>query len=188
MLTKSPLERFIIPRYRERIDDSKKLLASQREKAFCEISQKALFKVGLRHHKFIDKKNIYAATLFAMRHAVSGLVKEYCRANNKKEKNIRKDICVLLDGNMKLGLPYRTVPILKGDRECLSIAAASIVAKVTRDKIMCRYDKKYPLYGFSKHKGYGTRLHLEAIEKYGPCPIHRQSFAPMRYTNREQDV
>ena len=77
-------------------------------------------------------------------------------------------------------LSYKTIPIIKGDSRSLSIAAASIVAKVTRDGIMRRYDEKYPLYGFSKHKGYGTRFHFEAIERYGPCPLHRKSFAPIK--------
>lgn len=180
MLKPSPLKKFILPRYRERVDDSKKMAPLQREKTFLEISRKSLFGVGLKGHRFIDEQNIRRATLLAMRQAVSNLIKEYCRLNNKKEERIRKDICVLIDGNIKPDLPYRSVPILKGDSKSFSIAAASIVAKVTRDKIMTSYDKRYPLYGFSKHKGYGTRFHLDAIQKFGPCPIHRKSFAPIK--------
>lgn len=180
VLRPSPLKRFILPKYRERLDDSKKMPPAQRERSFREISRKAIFGIGLKDQRFIDRKNIHAATLAAMREAVSGLVSEYCRIHNKRESEIRKDICVLVDGNMKPGLPYRTVSIIGGDSKSFSIAAASIVAKVTRDRLMCSYDKKYPLYGFARHKGYGTRFHLDAIERHGPCSIHRKSFAPIR--------
>lgn len=180
MLKPAPLKKFILPRYRERVDDSKKMTPPQREKTFLEISRRSLFGVGLKGHRFIDKENIQRATLLAMKEAVSNLIKEYCRLNNERKEKIKKDICVLIDGNIKPDLPYRTVPILKGDSKSFSIAAASIVAKVTRDKIMVSYDKIYPLYGFSRHKGYGTRFHLEAIQRYGPCPIHRKSFAPIK--------
>ena len=81
---------------------------------------------------------------------------------------------------MDPGLPYHTVKIVKGDSKSLSIAAASIVAKVTRDRMMVSYDKRFPEYGFSRHKGYGTRGHMKAIQEHGPCPIHRRSFAPIR--------
>jgi len=181
MLRPLPLKRFSLPQYRERLDDSKKVPAAQRERSFSEISKKSLVGVGLKDHRFIDKRNICRATLLAMREAVLSLIKEFCRLNSKKEKEIRRDVCVLVDGNMKPDTPYRTASIVKGDSKSLSVAAASIVAKVTRDRIMQSYDRRYPLYGFSKHKGYGTRLHLEAIQKYGPCPIHRRTFAPIRY-------
>lgn len=180
VLKKSPLRRFVLPHYKERLDDSKRLLPAQRERAFREISTKSIFGIGLKDHGFIDRNNIHGATLSAMKQAVSSLVKEYCRFNNRREDEIRKDICVLVDGNMNPGLPYKTVRILKGDSKSISIAAASIVAKVTRDKIMVSYDKKFPQYGFSRHKGYGTRLHLETIRRHGPCPIHRKSFAPIK--------
>lgn len=174
-----PLKKFILPHYKQRVDDSKKLLPNQRRRAFREISERAVFGIGLEDHEFIDRKNIHRATLSAMRQAVSSLIKEYCRRNNKKEKEIRKDVCVLIDGNMKPRLPYRMIRILKGDSRSISIAAASIVAKVMRDEIMVSYDKRFPQYGFSRHKGYGTSLHLETIGKHGPCPIHRKSFAPI---------
>ncbi|MFC1623770.1 ribonuclease HII [Candidatus Omnitrophota bacterium] len=180
ILKPSPLKRFTVPSFRERIDDSKKMRPKEREKTFCEISKKSIFGVGLRSHSFIDRKNIYCSTCEAMRNAVRALIKEYCRRNNKKEWEIKEKICVLVDGNMKVGLPYRTVSIIKGDSKSLSIAAASIVAKVTRDRLMEGYDKRFPLYGFSHHKGYGTRSHLDAIQRYGPCSIHRKSFAPIR--------
>ena len=179
ILGRYPLKRFKAPEYKENIDDSKKLLPLDREKAFKEISLKAVFGIGIKDNKYIDKKNIHMATLAAMKQAVNKLVCKFCLLTDKKEKDIRKDICVLVDGLFGGFLPYKTIPIVRGDSKSLSIAAASIAAKVTRDAIMNQYDKKYPLYGFSKHKGYGTRLHLEAIEQYGPCLIHRKSFAPI---------
>jgi len=179
-LRKSSLKRFSLPVYKERIDDSKKITPSQREKSFREISKKAAFGIGKKDHRLIDKKNIRVATLLAMREAVEGLLKDYCRINNKKESQVREKICVLVDGNMDPGLPYRTIRIIKGDSKSLSIAAASIIAKVTRDRMMNSFDKRFPQYGFSRHKGYGTKAHLEAIKTYGPCRIHRKSFAPMK--------
>lgn len=166
--------------YEARIDDSKKLRPSQREKAFREISKKAFFGVGIKDNNYIDRVNIHMATLAAMKQAVKDLVSKFCSLTDKKEKDIRKDICVLVDGLFGGFLPYKTIPIIKGDSKSLTIAAASIVAKVTRDAIMERYDKKYPRYGFSKHKGYGTKNHLEAMRQYGPCVIHRKTFAPLK--------
>ncbi|MCX5687085.1 MAG: ribonuclease HII [Candidatus Omnitrophica bacterium] len=180
ILESFPMNRFSIPKYKYRIDDSKKLQPVQREKAFKEISSKAIFGVGIKDNKYIDRVNIHIATLAAMKQAVKKLISKFCRLANRKEKDIRKDICVLVDGVFGGFLPYKTIPIVKGDSKSFSIAAASIVAKVTRDAIMSQYDKKYPLYGFSKHKGYGTKLHLQAIKQYGPCPAHRKSFAPMK--------
>ena len=185
ILSCSPLKRFKVPEYREKIDDSKKLRPVEREKAFKEISLKSVFGIGSKDNKYIDKKNIHVATLAAMKQAVIKLIREFCRLNNKKEEDVRKDICILVDGVFGGFLPYKTIPIIKGDSKSFSIAAASIAAKVTRDSIMRRYDKKYPLYGFLRHKGYGTKFHLEAIEKYGPCPIHRKSFAPIKNDIRE---
>ncbi|MEE8317842.1 MAG: ribonuclease HII [Candidatus Omnitrophota bacterium] len=179
-LKPSPLKKFILPRYKERLDDSKKMRPAERERSFREISKRSLFGIGLKGHGFIDRKNIRIATVQAMQQALIRLVAEYCRLNNKRERDIRKDIYVLVDGNIDPGLPYRTVLIVKGDSKSSSIAAASIVAKVTRDRMMCSYDKLYPDYGFSRHKGYGTRYHLKAIQRYGPCRIHRKSFAPIR--------
>lgn len=179
MLAPKPLTKFMLPRFKERIDDSKKLLPSQRQKAFREISRKSIFAVGLKTHKFIDNKNILRATCAAMEQAVRHLVKEFCRLNNKCRRELKKKICILVDGNIRLKVPYRTVQIIQGDSKSFSIAAASIVAKVTRDAIMDSYDKKFPSYGFFKHKGYGTKFHIDAIKKYGPCPIHRKSFAPL---------
>jgi len=179
-LTRTPLKKFNPPRFRERIDDSKRIVPGQRKKSFREIAKKVVFGIGKREQGFIDRKNIQRATVLAMRDAVSILVKKFCKRNNKKEKDIRNKVCVLVDGNIDPGFPYRTVRIIKGDSKSLSIAAASIIAKVSRDEIMLSYDKRFPEYGFSRHKGYGTRLHIEAIKRYGPCEIHRKSFAPIK--------
>jgi ribonuclease HII len=152
--------------FKERIDDSKKLSAKKREKAYSEIIKKSVFGVGIVDEKTIDKINIYQATKKAMQRALANLEKdpEY----------------VIVDGNMKLSTrcPIRCIP--NGDSKSISIAAASIIAKVTRDKIMSEYDAVYPQYGFARHKGYGTKLHIAAIEKHGPSPIHRFSFNPVK--------
>lgn len=151
----------------EGLDDSKKLTPKKREELCREIKKKALaIGVGRVGHKLIDKINIGRANLLAMRKAVEKL-------------NIAPDF-LLVDGernHIKISIPQRGIS--GGDRKCASIAAASIVAKVIRDKIMLRYHKKFPAYRFDQHKGYGTRLHLENLEESGPCPIHRRSFAPV---------
>ena len=115
--------------------------------------------------QMIDRINILQATHQAMREAVSKL---------------RRVDCVLVDGLAVKGFPVESRNLVKGDSLSASIAAASILAKVTRDDIMIEADKLYPEYGFAVHKGYGTAAHLRALEKYGPCPIHRRSFRPVR--------
>lgn len=180
ILTPRPLIKFTVPRFKERIDDSKRLLPGQRQRAFSEISRKSIFAVGLKDHVFIDRENILKATCAAMEEAVSRLVRKFCRINNMDRRVTKREVCVLVDGNLRLNLPYRMVRILEGDSKSFSIAAASIVAKVTRDSIMDSYDKTYPVYGFLRHKGYGTKFHIDAIKRHGPCPIHRKSFAPIR--------
>lgn len=184
ILVSTEAGKFTLREYKERIDDSKKLAGLQRQRSHREILRKSLFGVGIKERRFIDKNNIHAATLAAMRAAVKNLIEKYCRLNDTEESEIRKDICVLVDGNCRPALPYRVIPIIKGDSKSLSVAAASIVAKVERDKIMVAYDRRYPLYGFSKHKGYGTRSHFEALEMHGPCPIHRRSFTLTRSTGK----
>lgn len=156
-------------RFKNRIDDSKKLTATAREKAFLEIIKKSSFGIGIVNERVIDRVNIAVATRMAMEEAVSSLLDKI-----HKGKSMRMH--VIVDGNMPLdaGLPHTT--IIKGDAKSKSIAAASILAKVTRDRIMDMYDQVFPRYGFKQHKGYPTRLHRSLINKFGPTVIHRKSF------------
>lgn len=145
------------------LNDSKKLSEKRREEIFDEIIEKAVsYNIFSVDEKVIDEINILEATYKAMGGAVEGL-------------EVVPDF-VLIDGNRIKGieLPHETV--VKGDLKCASIAAASILAKVSRDRFMIEAAEKYPQYGFEKHKGYGTAAHNEAILKYGPCPIHRRTF------------
>lgn len=143
------------------VDDSKKLSAPRREKVYEEIMKTALYVgVGRADPQEIDRINILQATMNAMR-----------RAAKDAKANI-----YLIDAVKNLGLDAPEVPIIHGDAISYSIAAASIVAKVTRDRELEELDKLYPQYGFAKHKGYGTAQHIAAIREYGPCPAHRMTF------------
>ena len=145
------------------VDDSKKLTARRREELFDRICGDALtVGVSIVGHDVIDTINILEATMQAMDEAISRLspLPGY----------------LLIDGPRFHASSIPTKPIIDGDANCFSIAAASIVAKVTRDRIMLEMDSRYPQYGFAKHKGYGTREHLEALRKFGPCEIHRLTF------------
>lgn len=145
------------------LNDSKKLSEKRREELFLEIKEKAVaWSVGLASPERIDEINILQATYEAMRDAVAGL-------------SSVPDI-LLNDAVTIPGIRIRQVPIIKGDAKSVSIAAASILAKVTRDHMMIEYDKLYPQYGFAKHKGYGTAAHIAALKEYGPVPIHRRTF------------
>lgn len=147
----------------EGLDDSKKLTEKKREKLFDVIVEKALdFSVGLATVEEIEEINILNAAMLAMKRAIEGL-------------NIKPDLA-LIDGNMSRGFNLETKTVVHGDAISQSIAAASILAKVTRDRMCYEYDKLYPEYGFAKHKGYGTKLHTDAIKKYGITPVHRPSF------------
>ncbi len=147
----------------EGIDDSKKLSEKNREALYIEIKSLALaFNVAFATEKEIDEVNILNATFLAMKRAVEGL-------------SLRPDL-VLIDGNREPALDLPTKTIVKGDSLSVSIAAASVLAKVERDRLMKKLSEKYPSYGFEKHKGYGTKLHLEVIKRYGPAEIHRKSF------------
>lgn len=145
------------------LNDSKKLSASKRDELYDEIKEKAIaVGVGIVSPERIDEINILQATYEAMRIAI-------------KELGVTPDI-LLNDAVTIPGVETKQVPIIKGDAKSVSIAAASIMAKVTRDKIMEEYDKMYPEYGFAGHKGYGSAAHIEAIKTYGPSPIHRKTF------------
>jgi len=156
------------------VTDSKKLTAARRDELFDLIMAKALaVGIGSGDHLLIDKANILQATLHAMGEAVGRL-------------SISPDY-LLIDGISKipLNIPQRTIK--KGDSASLSIAAASIVAKVTRDRLMVDYDIRYPGYGFATHKGYGCASHLAAIAELGPCDIHRKTFRGVREHVRSED-
>ena len=152
--------------FKEEIDDSKKLSPRKRERAHREILKKSIIGIGIVDEKTIDRINIYQATKRAMELALKNLA--------------GKPDYVLVDGNMKPSIGCRTRCIVSGDSKSISIAAASIIAKVTRDNIMRQYDALYPQYGFSRHKGYPTRFHKSALLDHGPSPIHRYSFQPVK--------
>ena len=145
------------------LNDSKKLSEKRREELYLEIQEKAVtWSVGIASPERIDEINILQATYEAMRQAVSGL---------KEVPSILFNDAVTIPG---IDIPQ--VPIIKGDAKSVSIAAASVLAKVTRDHMMVEYDQLFPQYGFAKHKGYGTAAHIAAIREYGPTAIHRRTF------------
>ena len=147
----------------EGLNDSKKLSEKRRESLYDQITEHALaWAVCLVDEKTIDEINILQATCRAMRGAAAQL-------------GLKPDLC-LVDGNRDPGLDLPTRTVVKGDASCASVAAASILAKVTRDRLMAAYDKQYPGYGFAVHKGYGTKAHYAAVDALGLCPIHRRSF------------
>ena len=150
-----------------RVDDSKKLTHRQREKAAIEIKNKSLYALASVSHSHIDKINILRASNLAMQKAISKLA-----AKIPQDKRV----FVIIDGNTHFKLDFPCRAIIKGDGKSLSIAAASILAKVRRDRIMEAYDKLYPGYGFMRHKGYSTKLHRNALKNLGPVAIHRRSF------------
>lgn len=146
------------------LDDSKKLTEKKREKLYDIIKQIAVaYSVAYGTLEEIETVNILEATYLAMNRAIEGLT-------------IKPDFS-LIDGNrVPRGIKIPCETIVKGDSKSMSVAAASVLAKVTRDRLMLEYDKKYPEYNFKKHKGYGTKEHTELIKQYGPCEIHRLSF------------
>lgn len=145
------------------LNDSKKLSEKRREELFLEIQEKAVaWSTGMASPERIDEINILNATYEAMREAIEGL-------------SVLPQV-LLNDAVTIPGIALRQVPIIKGDAKSVSIATASILAKVTRDHMMAEYAKLYPQYGFEKHKGYGTAAHIAALREFGPCPIHRKSF------------
>ena len=164
-------------RFKTRISDSKKLSPRQREEAFHEIFDQAYVGVGIISEAVIDEINILEATFVAMNNAVRQLVLRYSAVH---KKNISAGhVHLLVDGNrFKSDLPYSYQTVVDGDESILSIACASIVAKVTRDRILRTYDQIFPAYGFKEHKGYPTAQHKEVLKRLGPTLIHRRSFHP----------
>lgn len=157
------------------INDSKKLSEKKREELFPLIKEKSVaYAIGMVSPEIIDEINILEATKMAMRGAVLNL-------NEKLKENGVGGIDMLLIDALTLdNMPMEQKGIIKGDAKSISIAAASVLAKVTRDRLMMEYDSEYPGYGFASNKGYGTKAHCEGIEKQGICPIHRRSFLKKR--------
>ena len=147
----------------EGLNDSKKLTERRREQLYDEIKEKALhWAVAFAGVEEIETLNILGATYLAMNRAIAGL-------------GVVPELA-LIDGNRAKGVEYDTRCVVGGDGKCADIAAASIMAKVTRDRLMCELDVQYPGYGFARHKGYGTAAHYAALRELGPCPAHRLSF------------
>ena len=145
------------------INDSKKLSEKRREELFDIITKEAIaYGIGIVDNTVIDEINILNATYEAMRQAIGKL-------------SVKPDV-LLNDAVTIPGVDIKQVPIIKGDAKSISIGAASIVAKVTRDRMMCEYDEVYPGYDFAKNKGYGTAAHIQGLKEIGPCPIHRKTF------------
>lgn len=162
------------------IRDSKKLSEKQRENMFDFIHQHFHIGIGLCDHETIDRINILEASFLSMKKAIQDLERNIKKSDPESYKSEAKS-CILVDGNKVIpNLTMEQYAVIGGDRISKSISAASIVAKVTRDRLMMDLHAKYPQYGFDKHKGYGTKLHMEALASYGPCPIHRLSFAPVK--------
>jgi len=145
------------------VDDSKKISEKKREMLFDLICEKALaYSIEWIYEKEIDELNILNATKKCMANAINNL-------------KLKPDVC-LVDAVDKLDTDVKLVPIIHGDALSYNIGAASILAKVARDRFMCKMDERYPEYGFAKHKGYGTKMHMDVLKDIGPCEIHRRSF------------
>ncbi len=191
------------------VRDSKKLSAGQREKAFDFVLENFHIGIGICDHETIDRINILEASFLAMKKAVQELMRiknQELRIKNDLPCHSRTFFChsreggnpgseiggiishkdqnniiILVDGNKKIpNFSGEQLAVVGGDKIVKSISAASIIAKVTRDRMMMEAHEKYPQYGFAKHKGYGTKIHMEALKNCGPCEIHRKSFAPVK--------
>lgn len=159
----------------EKLNDSKQLTEAQREHYFAWLTSRAevRFAIAAADAAVIDRLNILQATHRAMNDALAQLAPPPAH--------------ILVDGLRVKSLRFPQTPLVKGDARSYSIAAASVLAKVTRDRLMRAFDREFPGYGFAEHKGYGTPAHLAALAKLGPCPIHRRSFAPLK-TEQEEFV
>ena len=158
----------------EGVNDSKKVSEKKREKLYDQIIEESIaYGVGIISQAEIDRINILNAT----KEGLTTAIKEMEKNLQERERAFDKPEIILVDALTKIDtdhIPYRS--IIKGDAKSYSIAAASIIAKVTRDRIMRQWDEVYPMYGFAQHKGYGTAVHIAAIKEYGLCPLHRRSF------------
>ncbi len=154
----------------QNLKDSKQLTPKAREKFYkiLTANNQICWGTGRVYPRVIDRINIFQATKLAMLRALKNL-----------EQKLAKIDFVILDGRMKLDIPIPQKSIIKGDEKVFSCAVASIIAKVQRDRLMRNYHKKFPQYGFHQHKGYGTKLHMEMLKKFGLCKIHRKSFTPL---------
>jgi len=160
------------------VRDSKLLSEKQREEVFEFVRKKFFVGIGKCSPRAIDEINILQATLLAMRKSVEALEKDIDKNNAFVDA---EKMMIMIDGNQLIpNFTREQICVAKGDQISKSIAAASIIAKVVRDKIISQYDKDYPEYGFARHKGYGTKVHMEALKKYGATPIHRKSFKPVK--------
>ena len=159
------------------IDDSKKLSAKKREEMFDVIKQHAVcIGIGMADHEVIDRINILQATKQAMAGAIDDLRKDFAERYPNRAAAGEGPAYVIFDAVHLDGLDLPQESVIKGDAKVLAVAAASIIAKVTRDRMMVEYDGVYPGYAFDKNKGYGTKAHYEGLRAKGPCPIHRMSF------------
>jgi len=173
---KGKMKKFLLKEVR----DSKKLSKKKREEFYKVLTKDPNIEWGIGRvsERVIDKINILEATKLAMKRAFKNL-------NHKTKRGKKLKNFLILDGNFKINLPVPQKTIIKADEKVLSCAIASILAKVTRDRMMERYHKKYPQYEFKKHKGYPTKLHLRLLKKYGPSHIHRKSFGPVKTLKRK---
>jgi len=170
------------------IRDSKKLSPEKREEIYKILTKVSWLEwaIGRVSEKVIDRINILEATKLAMEKAIKNLEKKYSHGririsrDKKPSERFSHADFLILDGKMKINSDIPQKSIVKADNKVFSCSIASILAKVSRDRIMKRYDKKYPQYGFNIHKGYPTKFHLKMLKKYGPCKIHRQTFYPVK--------
>jgi len=162
------------------IRDSKTLSEKQRERIFDFIHEHFHIGIGVMSAATIDRVNVLQATFLAMKAALTVLKKQLTASSQQKSKD--EDIFLLVDGNQVIPhISIKQEAVIGGDGRVVSIAAASIIAKVTRDRMMMDFHKRYPSYGFDRHKGYGTSAHMDALRAHGSCPIHRKSFGPVAY-------
>ncbi len=168
------------------VRDSKQLSEKKRGQLYEVLTNHSMISwgVGIVSEKVIDKINVLEATKLSMCKAIDSLnnksqITNYKQILNSKSKNLKRGQFLLIDGNFGLKAKIPQKSIIKGDAKVFSIAAASIIAKVTRDRLMQKMHKKYPEYGFDRHKGYGTSLHVSNLANFGPCKIHRKTFFPV---------